>query len=195
MVGCADRGLLVSPIRPENRDRYPPDWHTRIRPEILKRAGGWIRCDDWGAGGEPGGVPGCVDGRVPVNDGEALAPCPECGPPPAPRCECLGECGGDHAPFRCQALDGLEHPETGSRVVLTIAHLDHTPENCDPENLRAMCQACHLAYDAEHHAEQRYRNHMADLEAAGQGALELTEAEAFEELLDAENRDDGTFEL
>jgi hypothetical protein len=25
-------------------------------------------------------------------------------------------------------------------VVLTIAHLDHTPENCSPENLRALCQ-------------------------------------------------------
>lgn len=25
--------------------------------------------------------------------------------------------------------------------MLTVAHLDHTPENCDPENLRAMCPA------------------------------------------------------
>lgn len=38
-----------------------------------------------------------------------------------------------------------------SKIVLTIAHLDHTPENCDPENLKALCQKCHLAYDAEHH--------------------------------------------
>ena len=40
-------------------------------------------------------------------------------------------------------------------VVLTIAHLDHTPENCDPENLRALCQACHNRYDAKHRAETR----------------------------------------
>jgi hypothetical protein len=39
------------------------------------------------------------------------------------------------------------------KIVLTIAHLDHTPENCDPENLRAWCQRCHLRYDAAHHAE------------------------------------------
>lgn len=41
------------------------------------------------------------------------------------------------------------------RVVLTIAHLDHTPEHCDPSNLRALCQKCHNAYDALHRAETR----------------------------------------
>ena len=41
------------------------------------------------------------------------------------------------------------------RVVLTVAHLDHTPENCDPNNLRALCQRCHNQYDAAHRAETR----------------------------------------
>lgn len=41
------------------------------------------------------------------------------------------------------------------RIVLTIAHLDHMPENNDPENLRALCQLCHLRYDREHHAKTR----------------------------------------
>lgn len=45
--------------------------------------------------------------------------------------------------------------ENGSRVVLTIAHLDHTPENCNPDNLRALCQKCHNKYDAKHRAETR----------------------------------------
>ena len=45
--------------------------------------------------------------------------------------------------------------ENGSKVVLTIAHLDHTPENCNPENLRALCQKCHNTYDAKHRAETR----------------------------------------
>lgn len=53
-------------------------------------------------------------------------------------------------------------------IVLTIAHLDHTPENCDPANLRAMCQRCHLAYDAEPHrtnaaATRRARKAVGDL--------------------------------
>ena len=34
------------------------------------------------------------------------------------------------------------------KVVLTVAHLDHMPENCDPQNLRAWCQRCHNRYDA-----------------------------------------------
>ena len=51
----------------------------------------------------------------------------------------------------CRAANGEPHPVTGSTVVLTVAHLDHTPENCHPGNLRAWCQRCHLAYDLEHH--------------------------------------------
>ena len=57
----------------------------------------------------------------------------------------------------CRAANGQAHPDTGSRVVLTVAHLDHTPENCEPENLRAWCQRCHLHYDRHHHAQTRSR--------------------------------------
>lgn len=66
------------------------------------------------------------------------------------RCECAGECGAGHE-GRCEARHGQPHPVTGSTVVLTTAHLDHTPENCDPANLRAYCQRCHLRYDADQH--------------------------------------------
>ena len=38
---------------------------------------------------------------------------------------------------------------------LTVAHLNHTPEDIRPENLQAMCAPCHLRYDAQHHAETR----------------------------------------
>jgi 5-methylcytosine-specific restriction endonuclease McrA len=51
----------------------------------------------------------------------------------------------------CRAANYQPHPSTGSRVVLTIGHLDHTPENCEPDNLRAWCQRCHLNYDKDHH--------------------------------------------
>ena len=53
----------------------------------------------------------------------------------------------------CRAANYHRHPKTGSRVVLTIAHLDHTPENCDDDNLKAWCQRCHLNYDKDHHRE------------------------------------------
>ena len=50
----------------------------------------------------------------------------------------------------CGATNGEPHPVTGSRVVLTVAHLDHQPENCADDNLAALCQKCHNRYDAPH---------------------------------------------
>jgi len=77
-------------------------------------------------------------------------------------------CEGSPAYPDCQAINGQPHPVTGSRVVLTVAHLDHTPENCERENLKAMCQRCHLTYDAEHH-----RKNAAATRRARLGILEL----------------------
>jgi 5-methylcytosine-specific restriction endonuclease McrA len=48
----------------------------------------------------------------------------------------------------CPAENSKPHPITGSKVVLTVAHLDHTPEHCEPSNLKALCQRCHNTYDA-----------------------------------------------
>ena len=42
---------------------------------------------------------------------------------------------------------------------LTVAHLNHTPEDIRPENLCAMCAPCHLRYDAKHHAETRRKRY------------------------------------
>lgn len=77
------------------------------------------------------------------------------------RCECDGRCGRGTHDGRCPNEHGGEAYGTGSRVVLTTAHLDHTPENCDDGNLMAMCQGCHLHYDREHHAETRARTFAA----------------------------------
>lgn len=57
---------------------------------------------------------------------------------------------------RCLLANGMINPRTGSKVVLTIAHLDHTPENCEPSNLMTMCQQHHLAYDQDHHQQTAY---------------------------------------
>lgn len=40
-----------------------------------------------------------------------------------------------------------------SRIVLTIAHLDHDVTNNKADNLKALCQRCHLRHDAKLHAE------------------------------------------
>ena len=55
----------------------------------------------------------------------------------------------------CGAANYQPHPDTGSRVVLTIAHLDHTPENCEEWNLRALCQRCHNRYDTPFRKQNR----------------------------------------
>lgn len=109
------------PIRPENRARYPKDWKQISERIRFVRAAG--------------------------------------------RCECEGECGTDHATEndaygfhifddhqtydeRCAAHHSELHFETGSKVVLTVAHLDHQPENNEEKNIKAMCQRCHNKYDA-----------------------------------------------
>jgi hypothetical protein len=68
------------------------------------------------------------------------------------QCECTGQCGVDHG-GRCDARHGLKHPITGSVVVLTTMHLNHTPEDCAPDNLMAGCQRCHNLYDAPRRAK------------------------------------------
>lgn len=48
------------------------------------------------------------------------------------------------------------------RVICTVAHLDHTPENCDDDNLKYLCQRCHNRYDIKHRKETRYKTKMKD---------------------------------
>ncbi|MGW4648090.1 hypothetical protein [Kitasatospora sp. NPDC004289] len=87
------------------------------------------------------------------------------------RCECTGECGRLSHPGRCPNRHGEPAYDSRKIVVLTTAHLDHTPENCDPANLRAMCQGCHNNYDAAHRRETRARTRRATTEDAGQFTL------------------------
>lgn len=70
-------------------------------------------------------------------------------------------CVGSPAFPDCRAAHGEPHPETGSVVVLTVAHLDHQPENCDPANLRCWCQKCHNTYDAPMRAAGRAQRRRA----------------------------------
>jgi 5-methylcytosine-specific restriction endonuclease McrA len=70
------------------------------------------------------------------------------------RAAILEECGD-----KCEwcGVENYSIRENGSKVVLTIAHLDHTPEHFDRSNLRALCQKCHNQYDAPHRAVTRKR--------------------------------------
>ena len=116
------------PISPENRARYPKNWKTEVVPRIRARSGNQCECM-----GE------C--GLVHVNTGSGSSQLdlrPEMVAPNAVR-------------IRCTAVNGRNHPCTGSIVVLTVGHLEHAPEDCRDEVLKHWCQRCHLRYDSAHH--------------------------------------------
>jgi len=55
----------------------------------------------------------------------------------------------------CGAENHRPHPETDSMVVITIAHLNHTPEDYADGSLAALCQLCHNRLDAPERARGR----------------------------------------
>jgi len=73
------------------------------------------------------------------------------------RCECTGQCGHVHhgtgitdlqrcTRWHLQLFESAAGNE--ATIILTVAHLNHQPEDCRDENLLHLCQACHLRYDA-----------------------------------------------
>lgn len=89
--------------------------------------------------------------------------CEQCGiPNRAWRNNATGQRTKDAGLAEAWRLDG----DKIARIVLTVAHLDHQPEHNNPANLRALCQRCHLAYDADHHQQTTYRARRAG-KAAG----------------------------
>ena len=119
------------PIKPENKARYPKDW-KQIRARILERSGN--KCE---------GSPAYPDCRIPNG---------------WYRNNTTGEVASDA--WETEAWTGADG-DSVTRIVLTVAHLDHTPEHCDDDNLKAMCQRCHLTYDAKLHAKNAYATRMA----------------------------------
>lgn len=119
------------PIKPENKKRYPKNWHE-ITAKIRARAGD--KCEFCNApnretiargNGIDAGTYALMDGKL------------------------YSEKTGEHLGW----VKGSEYDlKNFVKIVLTVAHLDHTPENCDESNLKALCQKCHLTYDAKHHA-------------------------------------------
>ncbi len=118
------------PIKPENKARYPKDW-KQIRERILARAGNC--CEKCKAPNRERIARGKGEDADTYMLSSAYVYCAESG-------TLLGQCR--HSDYEVDRM---------VNVVLSIAHLDHTPENCDDDNLRAWCQRCHLRYDVEHH--------------------------------------------
>lgn len=66
------------------------------------------------------------------------------------RCECTGHCAL-HRGIRCAERQGKKGLWMNGKIMLTVAHLNHYPPDCQDGNLLAMCQRCHLRYDQNLH--------------------------------------------
>ena len=115
------------PIRPELKQFYGVEWKTITRPRILARAGD---C--------------CEQCKVP-NHAVVLR---------VDAAWCLLD-GGTWRGGREEPAFAAASSYRVVRIVLTIAHLNHVAGDDRPENLKALCQWCHLNYDKLHHKETR----------------------------------------
>lgn len=61
----------------------------------------------------------------------------------------------------CGAPNHRPHWKTGSRVVLTVHHIDNDTRNNKPYNLLALCQRCHLRLDLPFKIKKREREREA----------------------------------
>lgn len=128
---------------PIDYKRYPPNWKTEIRPAVLERA--QCLCEWCGA----------VNGSMEWRGKKKIKG----------RFITSRYTSKEHA-IADGCMSCIEHTKSGRRdtriyqtkIVLTIAHLDHDETNWDVQldRLAALCQLCHLKYDAK----EKYRRVM-----------------------------------
>ena len=109
------------PIKPENKSRYPADW-KQIRARILDRASD--RCEGCG-------VCNHVIGFRHSSTKQFM------------------ELGWGEFGITNRVLSFLGRSPV-FKIILTIHHIDHQPENCSEGNLLALCQQCHNRADVGH---------------------------------------------
>jgi len=98
------------------------------------------------------------------------------------RCECTGECGKHEG--RCTARNHKKHPVTGSISTFTTAHLGvdypdgrkgdkHDKSDCRDENLKHMCNSCHLNFDRDEHMANAAKTRRNKILQAGQLEMKI----------------------
>jgi len=135
---------------------YPANWKTVIRPRILARAQN--KCERCGLPNHSTIIRSLDDGddylilnslsiwETPDGTWVRMSEMPE--------------------EFEAQ-------PRT-TKVVLTIAHLDHDITHNTDDNLQALCQRCHLLHDGELHARHAAETRRCKMEVAT-GQMRLIE--------------------
>lgn len=119
---------------PCDYSKYPKNWKTEIRPTILERAGN--RCEQCGVENHILILRGFWAGLEVYQDEDGWIF----------NAKNSDKIGGDY----------LGEVDTSgkrklTKIVLTVAHLDHDTQNNDLENLKALCQKCHLNHDSNLH--------------------------------------------
>lgn len=119
---------------PIKYSHYPINWKTEIRPEILNRAKN--RCEKCGLNNY---VIGYRDKEGHFYTWEYI--------------ETELEKHGNDLFYDVLAnnIDSRGIAKRATKIILTIAHLDHDIENNEHSNLMALCQKCHLAMDQDQH--------------------------------------------
>lgn len=132
---------------PIDYSEYPPNWKTEIRPRIIARAKNC--CEDCGVKNHSVGYR--KNGLFIPTAGNATH----------------DAAGRGELPYK-EALELVRHcnsccDDKLTLIVLTVAHLNHDKLNWDvkDEDLKALCQRCHLKLDLAHHVSNRKygRNH------------------------------------
>lgn len=132
---------------PIDYSKYPSNWKSEIRPAILKRADNCCEIcgvSNYSVGYRKGKSFIGTCGNI-VHDlaGRGLS-YPSLNPlsfrEAKEICDSRNEC---HWIINKQIV-----------ILLTIAHLDHDTNNNCFENLKALCQSCHLSYDSDFHRKK-----------------------------------------
>ena len=123
---------------PIDYNKYPANWTKEIVPRILKRAGD--KCEKCGLDNGRAIHSARVYIRDPSNNRYDYK----------------------HIWFRdprdAYRISRFATEIKEVKVVLTVAHLDHDESNpyIKDDRLKALCQYCHLAYDAKEKYRRRY---------------------------------------
>lgn len=123
---------------PIDYKHYPANWKSELRPAVLTRAQNCC---------ETCGVPNYAVVRWNIEEGYY---------------DEYNESPKTYAEAREIWVDLMagDYYSDWKVIVLTIAHLDHDVTNNALENLKALCQRCHLNYDREdNHRRRRYGKH------------------------------------
>lgn len=135
---------------PINYNEYPANWKTEIRPDIMKRAGEVME-----------------GGKIVVE-----ARCEWCNVPNHFTVTRTGEkpakqiwVNAKPKAVHWEDYTIVPPDQEGTKIILTIAHLDRDKTNNEYSNLAALCQRCHLSHDrhAQHVPNRKYgRDHSGD---------------------------------